>query len=421
MGLVNETTYPLVDRDYHKLLYSKIYKGNPTITPSRGYYDLNERFVVSPGVVYDSGKNLIFWMKMSNASKIPPGPENASYTNVLNAAVRTSPAFTGSFPGENTSPPLTSTYTPSEYIQKMSTFFYGSINENCIALTGEAAVSFNDLIGGSPQSNQVDAQQSAQGTLKSYTICFWIRQDQGTAPASTRGQILLIGYDNAGAGTSGSPGIAIEIESDGMVKHTRNGNGFLSSAMNEVSKTAINTAKADTWVHITVAFDASLYVEVMSGKSQQPLAAKDYCSKLFVNGVPTAWASQVWNGPFQTSDAINGSLSYGANIADFGMIGADTYPPWGPAPLTPANDYRGQLADMAIWDKVLNDDDVKAVYLAASGSITNTPGTREDPMIPALQLLNSGSCGATTNPLEERANHGFYFGKKAGSIVYGDW
>ncbi len=70
---------------------------------------------------------------------------------------------------------------------------------------------------------------------------------------------------------------------------------------------------------------------------------------------------------------------------------------------------------------MLDADDVKAVYLAASGSITNTPGTREDPIIPALQLLNSGSCGATTNPLEERANHGFYFGKKAGSIVYGDW
>ena len=39
----------------------------------------------------------------------------------------------------------------------------------------------------------------------------------------------------------------------------------------------------------------------------------------------------------------------------------------------------------------------------------------------ALKLLNSSSCGALTNPEQKTATHGFYFDKKAGSIVYGDW
>ena len=43
-----------------------------------------------------------------------------------------------------------------------------------------------------------------------------------------------------------------------------------------------------------------------------------------------------------------------------------------------------------------------------------------DPMKSAIKMFSSASYRETTDPLEKRANHGFYFGQKAGSITWGD-
>lgn len=44
----------------------------------------------------------------------------------------------------------------------------------------------------------------------------------------------------------------------------------------------------------------------------------------------------------------------------------------------------------------------------------------EDDIMNALRLLNSSSCNDITNPIEKTAAKGFYFGDRAGSIVFGD-
>jgi hypothetical protein len=72
---------------------------------------------------------------------------------------------------------------------------------------------------------------------------------------------------------------------------------------------------------------------------------------------------------------------------------------------------------------VLDLDSVRALYtIAISGPAGVSPDwvVQENIMTTALGLMSS-SMNSSIDPLDEPSNHGFYFGKKAGSIVYGDW
>ena len=79
--------------------------------------------------------------------------------------------------------------------------------------------------------------------------------------------------------------------------------------------------------------------------------------------------------------------------------------------------FQGYIADVSVWDVRLKWAKVKALYSARNGVCGR--GLRNDPLITALKQMNTGSY-PVVDPVEERANHGFYFGKNAGSIVYGD-
>jgi hypothetical protein len=106
-----------------------------------------------------------------------------------------------------------------------------------------------------------------------------------------------------------------------------------------------------------------------------------------------------------------------ASAGDFdGIAGADCY--IGRRDYSTIRAYAGQLADFVIWSSILSDEEVKALYNAKSGVYHD--GLVDDPLISAMRLMNTGS-QAGTDPTEERANHGFYFDKNAGSIIYGDW
>ena len=82
-------------------------------------------------------------------------------------------------------------------------------------------------------------------------------------------------------------------------------------------------------------------------------------------------------------------------------------------------DFKGYLADVTLWAVELAPNEVRALHAAAQG--TYAPGPiEEDSLISAMRLLSTGSQPGI-DPAEERANHGFYFDKNIGSIIYGDW
>lgn len=357
-NLDNEELGPMVQEDYHKLLYSRVYNGNPAITTNSSY-DLTKSFIAS-SFEYSSSSSLVAWWRMIGTVG----------TDVPDSSVN---AFTGSFPNDCT-PPDGNQQPPSTYIQGSSWDFDGS-NDEVIAITGGGSSTLNNFIGGS----------YGAGTLKSYSIAFWIRN------AGTDNGYVFVAGDPAA-----QPGIFVRVDSNGRIRHSRYGTGKYES-----SYTTTGLAPASTWVHVVISWDGKNYTETVPG------AADANYAQIYVNGVKTSWASA-------------GVAGFGlgpSDFADYASIGGKSTPPYS----TQVTELAGHLADLAIFDKVLPQKDVKAMYLASSGSICNKNAAQEDPLIPALQQLNLNSCDTITDSLEKRANHGFYFGQKAGSIVYGDW
>ena len=91
--------------------------------------------------------------------------------------------------------------------------------------------------------------------------------------------------------------------------------------------------------------------------------------------------------------------------------------------------FKGKITDICMWNYELTSDTVKALYNAVSGSVTFQQGNTvfdhknvgvPDPIRAGIEMFNSASYRETTDPLQKRANHGFYFKQKAGSITWGD-
>ena len=92
--------------------------------------------------------------------------------------------------------------------------------------------------------------------------------------------------------------------------------------------------------------------------------------------------------------------------------------------------YEGWLIDFAVWSKELALEEILALSQALAnpvreyevGNIEWSLSVTEQPsdLKTAMLLLNSSSYRDSTDPVESRANHGFYFDQKAGSITYGD-
>ena len=357
-GLEREDITAFIAEDYHKSVYSKIYHENPATTTNSSY-DLTKSFIAS-SFEYSSSSSLVAWWKMIGT----PG------VDVSDSSVN---VFTGSFPNDCTAP-TGAMQPPSTYIQASSWHFDGN-NDEVIAITGGGSSTLNNFIGGS----------YGAGTLKSYSITFWVRND-GTDS----------GYVFVAGNPTGEPGLFVKVDSNGRIRHSRYGTGKYES-----SYTATGLAPANTWVHVVVSWDGKNYTETVPG------AADANYSQIYINGVKTSWASA-------------GVAASGLGLSDFAdhaSIGGKSVPPYS----TQAIELAGRLADLAIFDKVLPQKDVKAMYLASSGSICNKEAAHEDPMVSALQALNGSSCVTLTNPIDHQANRGFYFGQKAGSIVYGDW
>jgi hypothetical protein len=361
-GLEREGTTPFIAEDYHKSVYSKIYHENPATTTNSSY-DLTKSFIAS-SFEYSSSSSLVAWWRMDyNIPATPPA--------VLGVRDSSLNAFTGSFP-KDCEQPTASALTPSTYIQARS-FSFNNLKA-AIAITGNGPTTLNNLIGGSYGGE----------TLKSYSISFWVRQNNDTG-------VLF----RAGAPGTTTPGIKVEIKSNNRVYHYRIG------ARGYERSTITDAVPDNDWAHVVICWDGKNYSEDAAGN-----AAATYTS-MYINGIKFS-TSGVW---FEATGLGN------SDFADHASIAAQVGPPY----TTFTDPLKAQIADLAIFDKVLPQRDIKAMYLASSGSICNKDAAQEDPLISAIQLLNNSSCDILTDPIEHRANRGFYFGQKAGSIVYGDW
>ena len=362
-GLEREKLTPFVAEDYHRLVYSKIYNDNPAITDKTSY-DLTRDFTAS-SLGYNASSSLVAWWRMHGSVG----------ANVLDSSTN---AFTGSFPGQCDPPTQTTpgsvVLTPSTYIQATTWDFDDA--DDAIAITGNGPTTLNNLIGGS----------YGTGTLKGYSISFWVRQHNDTG-------IIFI----AGKADVGHPGIAVNVDSSGVIRHKRYG---LSGVEN--SYTGVDMAPDNVWAHVVICWDGKNYSETVPG------TADNTYTSIYINGLKRTLA-----GSSYTSGV---GLGY-SDFDDYATIGARSLPPWSAI----GEELNGNLADLAIFDKVLTPSNINAIYLASSGSVNHENAAHEDPMVSALQALNGSSCATLTNPIDHQANRGFYFGKKAGSIVYGDW
>jgi hypothetical protein len=361
-GLEIEKDAPVVAQDYHDIIYSSLRAHNP---PKRqvARYNLNLTQSIS-GFTYKSGGSLLWWARgITNVSS-----DGFGQTTLPDSSMN---SFTGSFKVSGNRP-AHSARTPNVYLQSSTFIFDGT--DDVIFVTGGypgTGKQWNDLVGG-----DTDA-----GTLKPFSFAAWTYR-----PTTADTDVL---FTIGGATTNPLyQGIKITITGVGRVTVRRGEDATAYVAVD----TAAGVVAEDEWVHIAVTF-SGIYDGITSGIT------------MYVNGTEIA-ENNVNIGP--------GITSFGNNFLTLGDIANDAGVPQGTA-------WTGNLGDCALWDSVLTAEEIKAIYLAPSYPTVMSTSVGEGDMMQALKLLNSASCNGLTDPMDIRANHGFYFGQKAGSIVYGDW
>ena len=175
------------------------------------------------------------------------------------------------------------------------------------------------------------------------------------------------------------------------------------------------------WAHVVITFDPT---------DGTPTATKTKNKTVFyINGEPGGLTGDTVANEVGTYSGMSGSL-------------AQSGPPYPTAtgkpvpgsaaakPLLIAPDlnqgYRAQLADVAVWNVALGRADVNALYYAGISrvnySINSKSGfgvSKLPDIMEELAKMDYPDDG-TLNVRDVNASHGFYFSKKAGSIVYGD-
>ena len=365
-GLERELLNPFVSQDYHDVIYSEVKNHNLPLTfMSQSAYDLNVGWSAA-SYRYDAYPNLVAWFRLNEVGS-PLSDVIAQDSGPLN--------FTGSISAgcTNFTSPL-----PTGFTAQSSVFDFPDPGGDAVTITGGNAGSgktWDDLVGG-----YYDATES-KNYLKSFTVCAWVRNGNDNGP------VLNIGARDS---STGGGGIRIFSYSFERVAFSRIG-------PSSISKIQVDNAAPDfTWFHIACVANYHGYDE-----SETP----DSYMSIYIDGVKKT-PDAVYYSPTRLRAA-----TITDNAARIGKDNGDTA----------SNDrFEGQIADVSIFDRALSSDEINAIYNATLGG----PGrvvVQQDPLQTALEDLNKASCERLTDPLEKRGTRGFYFGQKAGSIVYGDW
>ena len=363
-GLERDIMNPMVQQNYHDVVYSELLNHNPPVTfMSQSAYNLNTEWSAA-SYRYHGYPNLVAWFRLNESGVLANLTAQDSSPTGLTGSITGCTNFAGNLPGGFTA--------------QTSIFDFDGAGDEVNIPGGNSGPgkrkSWDELVGGYYDNvNSINY-------LKSFSFSTWIRQENSS------GVVLSIGA----VGTNQGGGWRTIVDADGDVAVIRWGG---STGYQGIKKDTI--APDNTWVHIAFTADFTDYTESASPGSYM---------HIYVNGVK------------QTPDVLYSQSPYlrsGTVTRNAAAIGGFAEPASG-------TNLHGQIADVALFDRALSSEEVKAIYNATLGNPRQSV-VLQDPLNTALQALNRDNLETLTNPLDKRATHGFYFGEKAGSIVYGDW
>ena len=374
-----EDDYPFVEKDYHDIVYASLLNHNSTTnkgsfsTVVDPTYSLTGSWTSNTGDYKYSGDGwLIAWWRFATSAFEPSGPEaDASAFNL-----------TGSFYAAPVTPDF-SANTPSAYIQPGSADFTETSPLGYMWAPGNnnAGRSWNNLVGGS----------YALGSMRPWSISLWVRP---TAFPGSPQTLVTIGKYGAQSSISlfiintTTPWIKVQVA---------NSTPVLNYAQTDPTATPL---LVDTWYHIVVTYRGTFNAGVATEQFE-----------IYVNGVSSKDAEYNHGNAAAAPTGIVGNHALLAGYTDVFDATAG-YP------------FQGYMADVAIWNRNLPTTSILALYHASISGVTADATEswvqKDSDMSQALILLNGSSCNTLTDPLDVRGNHGFYFGKKAGSITFGD-
>ena len=384
-GLYDEVEAPFIDRTYFDVVYSKLSEHNPQgfrdiAAGQVGVYNLTENWSTdtTPPFLYVRKDTLVTWLRMkADVSSTGNMPNNA-YDPVTD--------FEGTFDSASERPGyVTNTYpgTPNAYIAPACADFDG-VDDIMKVDGGSGNDTWNDLIGGSYAGND----------LKPWSLSVWIMVDNFDSDSNH------FIFNASSADYANSAGVSINRTTNNADEYVGSVSAFRYGGGSWVRNGATSTAgliTAGNWHHVVVAYAGTFNP---SGDAPEQFS-------IYVDGVSCKSGE---TGYDQVGDA---PTDFSANYIHIGG-----------SPSFGGRDYfNGKISDVAIWSRALNQNDVTALYNMATygpDSADQNWVIVEEDMTARLRVMSS-SMNESIDPLNERSNHGFYFGKKAGSIVYGDW
>lgn len=380
-GLYDEVEAPFVEKDYQNVVYSRLDQHNPIDfldlnAGTSALYDLTSPWKTTSGKTYFSESSLVGWWRM-----------NTDVGSSGDMADSSNNSYTGSFYNSNSRPTQDTTTYPGYPDINIVTFadpacedFDGSANYMYVGggNAGTATPEWNTLIGGSTASN----------TLKPWTFSCWIYQEVQSSGQNPR--LMAVGK---GGNTKGAIRIFI-LGNNQRIYARRAGE---SSANYDYAYSSTDAIAINTWHHVVVTYNGTF-----DGSTEQ--------FEIYVDGENVKQVENGWN------DANNAPIDIDGNYLTIGGWNTSFN-------ATPNSPFNGKISDVAMWNTALSLDQVETLYhIAAEGMKSASPSwvPTQNNMDKALRALNK-SVEGSTDPLDAQSNHGFYFGKKAGSIVYGDW
>tara|TARA_Y100000034_G_scaffold31918_1_gene38998 strand:- start:325 stop:1461 length:1137 start_codon:yes stop_codon:yes gene_type:complete len=234
----------------------------------------------------------------------------------------------GSFGSSSHRPDFSTTSYPSKYIQQSSCTFDGTANYVRIG-TGDT---WNTLIG------------NGSGGTSKMTLSAWVQPGSGGHASE---------YIFSFGGTYNTQGSGLYLYGQSLRFYT-----VWSSGAVVWYTSGADRVEDDVWTHVCATYDAG---EIANAPT------------MYINGNAVAFSTSDARGGIGTWEGVPSSTIYLAN----------SYPS--------GNHFAGNLADLAIWNTILNETEVKALYDVSIAGVTDNSADGWP-----LTIKRSSDIGTTT-------------------------
>ena len=253
--------------------------------------------------------------------------------------------------------------------------------------------------------------QGTRGTdnERPFTLSFWIKVDSDIHSATGGGSYTILNF-GSGAGAA----VADYFRFDVYLSNTNQDYGIQvsrSAGANAYNARWENIFNPNSWTHVVFCQRRQKWADYPGGGGSP---GNEMPWHLYINGQKCSPSYADFDGMGMSPVGVIDTKLFIGNRDD---TSTTTYA------------FKGMIADLSLHDFETVSHQQMALFKAASGSIRYTAGntifdhkniSKKDPMTTAIESFNSGSYRDSTDPLESRSNHGFYFAQKAGSITWGD-